>query len=144
MICFSPFENNILLQDKIDMDELLKKHPNSSIFACTEDEDILGICIYEIEGKICKVNFLKMFDDSPLLKDGLIRSLINFVDLKGIEYIVVKNEGEESFYCKIGFNPLFFRYFMIDLKGEESNYLFLDIKEFFTKGCCGSSSNNNV
>lgn len=79
-----------------------------------------------------------MLDDIQLIKDGLIRSLINSMDLKGVEYILVKNEGEQSFYCKIGFNPLFFRHFKIDLKGEESKYMILDIKEFFEKGCCSS------
>ncbi len=111
---------------------------NHNIMVAQEDDEIIGSCFYEIEGVFCKLNYVYMKTENELIKDALIRTLINAMDLMGVTKIVVKIAGDKSFYAKIGFNPLFFREFMLNLKGEEGDYLLLDTKEFFENMSCSS------
>ncbi len=111
---------------------------DNNIMAAQDGDEIIGSCFYEIDGQFCKLNCVHMLTEDELIKDGLIRTLINAMDLQGVTKIIVKIARDKSFYAKIGFNPLFFSEFMIDLKGEESNYLILDTKDFFKNTCCSS------
>ena len=138
MLLFKNLEN--------ELDENLEKiyenvpeiYKNNLKMIIKDEDEVIGSCFYEIEGQFCKLNYVHMMTDEELIKDGLIRTLINAMDLLDVTKIIVKIARDESFYAKIGFNPLFFSDFMIDLKGEESNYLILDTKDFFATTCCSS------
>ena len=120
------------------LSEIPSEYVNNNVMIAQDGDEIIGSCFYEIEGQFCKLNYVHMMTDEELIKDGLIRTLINAMDLLDATKIIVKIARDESFYAKIGFNPLFFSDFMIDLKGEESNYLILDTKDFFANTCCSS------
>ena len=103
-----------------------------------QDDEIIGACFYETEGHFCKLNFVYIIEQDELIKDGLIRTLINAMDIQEITKIIATIASDKSFYAKIGFNPLLFTDFVIDLKRDKSNYLILDTKDFFKNTCCSS------
>ena len=138
MLLFKNLEN--------ELDENLEKiyenvpeiYKNNLKMIIKDEDEVIGSCFYEIEGRFCKINYIYMINDDELIKDGLIRTLINAMDIQDITKVIVKIASDESFYAKIGFYPLLFSDFMVDLKGEESNYLILDTKDFFANTCCSS------
>ncbi|SHH50187.1 GNAT family N-acetyltransferase [Tepidibacter thalassicus] len=105
-----------------------------------EENDILGFGGYELLDNIAVLKIIDIFDKGmdSILRDGLIKSLLNLADINGIRIFMVKKDENVSFYKNIGFKDLKNRDFILNLDVNEDEYLYINILEFFTNPCRGN------
>lgn len=101
-----------------------------------EEGQILGLIFYEICTRICRIEKVWMLTIDDVVKEALVRTLLHAMDLRGIRTIIAKNESDDSFFCSLGFYPLFLMPDMIDLDLKESDYRMIDTREFFNRNSC--------
>ena len=117
----------ILIKEKINDLEL-----NEDIVVVVEDNSVIGICKFEIKDSDSWLKYLIIREDSREdgLGDGLLRTVLNKLDLQGIKKMFYDNM--DLYLIKKGFivNP--------------EGVLELNIREFFTGGCSCSGKSNEV
>ena len=119
--------NDILINEGINEMKLSDK-----ILVVVEDNIVLGLCKVEIRNLNSKLKYLIIKENSrgQRLGDGLLRTIINKLDLQGIE---------KMFYDKIDLY-LLRKGFMENKDG----ILELNISEFFKVGCKCSGKSNEI
>lgn len=121
------------LQGKVDFSSI---DLNNTIFIL-ENDNVLGYASYELFDTYGMLKEIHLTEGNEILKDGLIRSVLNMMDFLKINYFVLENDVDEKLYRRIGFKDL-----------EENNifeldkdkYLYINISEFFNSSCqcsCG-------
>ena len=115
------------LQGKIDLKDI--NLPNTLFII--ENENILGWATYDL---INNYGILKKLYINPMytiLKDALIRSVLNMMDYLNVDYFLLEND-DETLYRKIGFKNLKTN----NIFHVNSNkYLYISIEEFFNSSC---------
>lgn len=116
---------DILLEEKINDLEL-----NKNIIVVVEDNIVLGLCKFEIENENSWLKYLiiKKSNRGQYLGDGLLRTVLNKLDLQGIEKMFYNDM--DLYLIKKGF------------KENKEGILELNISEFFSIGCkCPGKAN---
>ena len=118
---------DILIKEGISDLEL-----NENIVVVVEDNILLGICKVEIEGTNSWLKYLIIEESSrgKFLGDGLLRTVLNKLDLQGIRKIFY--DKSDLYLIQKGFS-----------KNEEGR-LELNIPEFFTVGCKCSGESDEI
>ncbi len=104
-----------------------------------EKNKILGLGGYKKIENVGILNYLRILEKNMelVLKDGLIKALLNLADLNKIKVFLVKKEDDEMFYKKIGFNALESRDFILNISLQEK-YLYIKLADFFNHPCKGN------
>ena len=118
---------DILLKEEIEDLELDK-----DVIVVVEDDIVLGVCKYEIKNGDSWLKYLIIKEDNrrQFLGDGLLRTVLNKLDLQGIKMMFYDNV--DSYLIKKGFIE----------NGE--GILELNISEFFSVGCKCSGACSEV
>lgn len=137
MILFKLMEtdNEEMLDNLLEQYDLIP-YKKYRMAIALEGETPLGFIFFEVKEGFCKIDKFYMTEENDLIKDGLIRTLINAMDLRNIKQIIAKKDREESFLFNLGFYPLFYSGSMINSKVEESMYCAITTKEFFENKSC--------
>ena len=121
------------LQGKINVNKF--DLPNTLFIL--ENGNVLGWATYDL---IDNYGMLKEMQINPLysiLKDALLRSILNMMDYLKVKYFILKNDNNETIYRKIGFKNLETNnIFNLDA----NKYLYISIDEFFSSSCQCSCS----
>ena len=98
------------------------------ILIVSEDNAVLGLCSVEIKNSEYWLKHLIIKEDSrgQELGDGLLRTMLNKLDLQGIKSLYYKDI--DSYLVEKGF-----------IKNEKG-FLELNISDFFTNGCTCSGN----
>ena len=135
--------------DAIYQDEelrpLITVQPKGRKFAAVMEEDgqILGGVSGYLEEKAAFIQcaVMKDMEQGSLYKDGLIRSLIHFLDLDGTECLFVREN--DPVYREIGFEAIRPEKVALDQFSkkvqkelQQDNILWIDLKEFFHNQKC--------
>ncbi len=118
---------------------LITGKPKGRRFAAVvdEEEQILGGVSGYLKDKAAYIQcvILKDMKQKDVYQDGLIRSLIHFLDLDGAEYLFVRREKDEALYRKIGFQPIRaeIRKQSAEIPDalQKGDILWLNLKDFF-------------
>ncbi len=116
------------VQDKVDISNF---DLNNTLFIL-EKGNVLGYASFEIKDFYGQL--IKLEVEEELLKDGLMRSVINAMDFQGIEYFVAEKDENEGIYKMIGFKDVESDN-IFDL--EEGRYIYMVVKELFEHKCQG-------
>jgi hypothetical protein len=116
------------LQNKLNLNNF---NLHNTLFIL-ENGNILGWGSYELFDNYGKLKKIHIENGYEILKDGLLRSLLNMMDYFNVNYFVMKNDSDEKLYCRIGFKKLE-EYSKFGL--DKDNYLYIDIKKFFNSSC---------
>ena len=93
------------------------------IIMCAKDgEEYLGVGTLELRVDKVYLNFVATKEDELTLKLGIMKSLLNLADLRGIKTVYGDNEALESFYK------------MLRFKESDGKYI-LELEGYFTCGC---------
>ena len=104
---------------EINCDENLHER----IIMCAKDgEEYLGLGTLELNSGKVYLNFVKTKENDLSLKLGIMKSLLNLADLRGIKMIYGNNSGLESLYK------------MLRFASENGEYA-LKLEGYFTCGC---------
>ncbi|KXZ39887.1 hypothetical protein SAMN05661008_00891 [Alkalithermobacter thermoalcaliphilus JW-YL-7 = DSM 7308] len=128
---------NTLLKKSIETDML------DSSLVIYDNEEILGYASYKQKGNIAYLNDFFIFNETMnnILKDGLIKSLLNLADINGIKLFLVEKNEDELFLKKIGFKDLSESELILDKDIQINKYLCAILPDFFDSAC--HSKNNN-
>lgn len=116
------------LKDKIDISNF---NLDNTLFIL-EKGNVLGYASFEIKDFYGKL--IKLEVEDKLLKDGLMRSVINAMDYRGIEYFVAEKNEDEGIYKLIGFKDVG-KDNIFHL--EAGKYIYMIVKELFEHKCPG-------
>ena len=118
---------DILLKEKINDLEL-----NKNTIVVVEDRIVLGVCRYVVENDNSWLKYLIVKENNrgELLGDGLLRTVLNKLDLQGVKRIYYSNI--DTYLIKKGF------------KENDKGLLELNISEFFSVGCKCSGNCNEI
>lgn len=101
----------------------IKDDLESRIIMCAKDGDnYLGVGTLELLDYKVYLNLVKTKEDDLLLKLGIIKSLLNLADLKGIKKIYGNSPSLESLYKMTRFK-------------EENGEFLLSLEGYFDTGC---------
>ena len=92
------------------------------IMAAKDAEEYLGAGALELRVDKVYLDFLVTKEDDLVLKLGIIKSLLNLADLRGIKRVYGSNPELESYYKMTRFQ-------------EENGEFSLDLEGYFTCGC---------
>ena len=104
---------------EINCDENLT---NRIIMCAKEGDEYLGVGTLELRIDKVYLNFVATKDDELTLKLGIMKSLLNLADLRGIKTVYGDNSELISIYK------------MLRFKENEENYI-LNLEGYFTCGC---------
>lgn len=108
--------------------EFLKKLGESDnlegkmVMSAKDGEQYLGIGALELKADKVYLNFLATQNDDLALKLGIMKSLLNLADLRGIKTVWGNNKDFKSLYKMARFK-------------EEGDEMKLDLEGYFTSGC---------
>ncbi|SHJ80039.1 hypothetical protein [Tepidibacter formicigenes] len=125
----------ILEEKNIDI-----KNIKENYLAVYDKDNILGFGGYDLLNNIAVLKVIDIFDKNMenILKDGLIKSLLNLADINGIRIFMIKKDKNISFYKNIGFVELDNRDFILNLDINEEEYIYINLLEFFKNPCKGN------
>ena len=108
-----------------------------------DNVNILGYGGFDVYNSICIMNSLEILDQSVdmIMRDGLIKALVNLADLNKHKIFIIKKDEYEKFYNNLGFNELSNREFILELDLIDKEYIYADINNFFNQPC--RCKNNN-
>ena len=117
--------------DKLKAQEFLKKCGNQYelgddiVMACQENDEILGVTSLRLKDGLVYLNLLEMLSEANdiSLKLGMLKSIMNLADLRGIKQIYGTNKDLEELYKLLRF------------KEEEGRYS-LNLEGYFTTDHC--------
>ncbi|WP_099189268.1 GNAT family N-acetyltransferase [Tepidibacter mesophilus] len=134
-ICKMYEKNEIKIRSILDKENIDYEKIKQNILCAYENGELLGFAGYEIKENIAFLSTINIFDKSldMVLKDGLIKALLNMADINGINIFIVKKCDEINFYKNIGFNNLNNEEVLFDV--DENEYLYLKIADFFKNPC---------
>lgn len=92
------------------------------IMGAKDGEEYLGVGTLELRIDKVYLNFVATKEDDLTLKLGIMKSLLNLADLRGIKTIYGDNEELKSLYKMLRFN-------------ENDNEYILELEGYFTCGC---------
>lgn len=92
------------------------------IMSAKDGEEYLGVGTLELRIDKVYLNFVATKEDDLTLKLGIMKSLLNLADLRGIKTIYGDNEELKSLYKMLRFN-------------ENDNEYILELEGYFTCGC---------
>ncbi len=109
---------NVFLQEMNCNENLAEK-----IVMCAKDgEEYLGVGTLELRVDKVYMNFLLTKEDELTLKLGILKSLLNLADLRGIKTVYGDNDEMKSLYKMLRFK-------------EDNEMFVLDLEGYFTCGC---------
>ena len=139
MITISKVESKDIahLEKMLTEDKVVINDMTDNFLVVYENNRILGYGGYDIYGKICKMNILKILDRDLdiVMRDGLIKSLLNLADLSNLNFFILKKDENESLYKNIGFTDLTRAEFKVDFEINKEEYLYINIDNFFSHPC---------
>lgn len=113
--------------------------------------------VIEVEGALVGFGFLEIAADLALIKfvfikpdyrnqglgDGLVRSLINYADRRGVKYIYVFSNNKMDYFKRFGFSYItshecdekVIEIFNVNI-GQQPFIMELDVERFFDSCCC--------
>lgn len=121
-------------------DELLKKnnlfnkeYDLENTMFILENNDIVGYLEFEKNTLYYMIKDIKTKQDDYLLKDGLVKSMINYIDLKGVLTLIIKKADNEEIIKNLKFKDLQ----NDNLYGinEFDKYSYINAVEFFSSSC---------
>lgn len=92
------------------------------IMSAKDGEEYLGVGTLELRIDKVYLNFVATKEDDLTLKLGIMKSLLNLADLRGIKTVYGDNEELKSLYKMLRFN-------------ENDNEYILELEGYFTCGC---------
>ena len=136
-ICKMYENSEIRIKSILDAENVDYGKIKQNILCSYENEKLLGFAGYEIKSNIAFLSTINIFDKTleMVLKDGLIKSLLNMADINGINIFMVKKCNTINFYNNIGFNELDNRDFLLGIDINENEYLYLKLADFFKNPC---------
>lgn len=136
-ICKMYENDNSIIKSILEKENIEYGKIKENILCAYEKEKLLGFAGYKIESNIAFLSTINIFDNTLelVLKDGLIKSLLNRADLNGINIFMVKKYNAINFYKNIGFNELDNRDFLLEIDINENEYLYLKLADFFKNPC---------
>lgn len=116
------------------------KNLEDNFLVVYENDSILGFGGYDILENIAALKVLTITEKSmeSILKDGLIKSLLNLADLNKLKIFIIKKDNDEKFYKNIGFKELENRDFILNLDLNYKEYIYINIDDFFNNPCKGN------
>ncbi|HHT65800.1 MAG: hypothetical protein ACOX25_07405 [Caldicoprobacterales bacterium] len=115
---------------------------NSFAVIIEQEGDIIGgVSGYAVDNAAFVLTMvLKEVGEYSAYIDGLIRSLIHFLELDGLDLLLIKGDGDESLYSSIGFHKLHGTEKFLDKQKEqiqeafqEGTIYWIDLRKFFAK-----------
>ncbi len=139
-ICKIYKKSEVKIKSILDKENVDYSKIEQNILGAYENEELLGFGGYEIKNSIAFLSTINVFDKNIelVLKDGLIKSLLNMADINGINIFMVKKWDQIDFYKRIGFNELSNKDFLLDIDMNENEYLYIKLAEFFKNPCKGN------
>ncbi|MEJ8555456.1 GNAT family N-acetyltransferase [Tepidibacter sp. Z1-5] len=136
-ICKMYEKSEIRIKSILDEENVDYSKIKQNILCAYENEKLLGFAGYEIKNNIAFLSTINIFDKTleMVLKDGLIKSLLNMADLNGINIFMVKKYDQINFYRNIGFKELDNRDFLLGIDINKNEYLYLKLADFFKNPC---------
>jgi N-acetylglutamate synthase-like GNAT family acetyltransferase len=130
-------KSEINIKSILDKEDIDYSKIKQNILCAYENNQLLGFAGYEIKNNMAFLKTINVIDKTlgMVLKDGLIKSLLNMADINGINIFMVKKYDEMSFYKNIGFNDLNNRDFLLDINIDENEYLYIKLTDFFKNPC---------
>lgn len=92
------------------------------VMTAKDGDEYLGVGALELRIDKVYLNFVQMKDDELTLKLGIMKSLLNLADLRGIKTVYGDNEDLKSLYKLLRFKEI------------EGKYI-LALEGYFTCGC---------
>ncbi|MCT4585148.1 MAG: hypothetical protein N4A54_09515 [Peptostreptococcaceae bacterium] len=98
-----------------------------------EKNDIVGYLEFEKNTLYYMIKDIETKNDDYLLKDGLVKSMINYIDLNGVLTLIIKKHNNEDLIKNLNFKNLMDNnlYEINDYK----NYSYINAVEFFSSSC---------
>ncbi|WFD12146.1 hypothetical protein [Tepidibacter hydrothermalis] len=136
-ICKMYEKSEISIKSILDEENVDYSKIKQNILCAYENEKLLGFAGYEIKNNVAFLSTINILDKTleGVLKDGLIKSLLNMADLNGINIFMVKKCDPINFYRNIGFKELENRDFLLEIDINENEYLYLKLADFFKNPC---------
>ncbi|OPJ57211.1 GNAT family N-acetyltransferase [Alkalithermobacter paradoxus] len=128
-------------EDKSVVESILNRELDTqslhNLLAIYDDKNILGCASYKTEDGIAYLKDFIVLDKTSegILKDGLIKSLLNLADLNGIKLFLIKKDINEKFFKKIGFMDLSEREFIVSENLKDEEYIYAILPDFFNTAC---------
>ena len=104
---------------EMDCDENLT---DKIVMTAKDGDEYLGVGTLELRIDKVYLNFVLTKEDDLTLKLGIMKSLLNLADLRGIKTVYGDNEDLESFYKMLRFKEI------------DGKYV-LELEGYFTCGC---------
>ncbi|WXR61818.1 hypothetical protein WG909_00990 [Peptostreptococcaceae bacterium AGR-M142] len=98
-----------------------------------ENNNIVGYLEFEKNNLYYMVKNIKTKDDDYLLKDGLIKSMINYIDLKGVLTLIIEKDNNEEIIKNLKFKDL--QVNNLYEINEFNKYSYINAVEFFSSSC---------
>lgn len=98
-----------------------------------ENNNIVGYLEFEKNNLYYMVKNIKTKDDDYLLKDGLIKSMINYIDLKGVLTLIIEKDNNEEIIKNLKFKDLQINN-LYEIN-EFNKYSYINAVEFFSSSC---------
>ncbi len=92
-------------------------------FEATENEEVFGSCLLDLNGKYATVSEMVYPQDKPYLAEGLLKSAYNYAAAKNFYMGVCKCDNITSLLTRLGFT-------------ESDNGYILDIPSILMGSCC--------
>ena len=92
------------------------------VMTAKDGDEYLGVGALELRIDKVYLNFVATKEDELTLKLGIMKSLLNLADLRGIKTVYGDNESLQSLYR------------MLRFKESDGRYI-LELKGYFTCGC---------
>jgi hypothetical protein len=136
-----------IYQDK-ELRPLITVNPKGQKFAVVIEEDgqILGGATGYVENNsaLLQCIIIKNLEQKRLYKDGLVRSLLHFLELDGLRYLFIKED--DPLYLDIGFEKFQIENMRAHTVGYmkedliNGSLLWIDIEKFFNGNTCQSKN----
>ncbi len=133
---------NILDHQQVDLHQLSSYISNCMIVY--DNENPVGTAGFIQNKDIAELQFVVIHQNRQreYLGDGLIKSLLNLADRKGIKQVFVNPKAHPLFFKKVGFKKvsleelnLYNTLFSKSLAGKENQLLKVQLPDFFSSAC---------
>lgn len=129
-----------MIQKKLEETNSDIKNLEDNFLVVYENDSILGFGGYDVIESMAILKLLTITEKSMelILKDGLIKALLNLADLSKIKIFIIKKDTDEKFYKNIGFKELENKDFILNIEMDDKKYIYINIDDFFNNPCKGN------
>lgn len=122
MLTIKKEETNDKLESFLKTNNCNENLEQKIIMSAKDGEEYLGVGTLELRIDKVYLNFVTTKEDDLTLKLGIMKSLLNLADLRGIKTVYGDNEELKSLYKMLRFK-------------ENNNEYILELEGYFTCGC---------